>query len=174
MNPIHLRFASDSDAEGLIALIGLCFQQYPNCLLDVDNELPELKTIATSFKTWRGQFWVAEQDEQIVACVGWTPSVTTAHRAQSEGLSGVELRKLYVHPSIRRQGLGGKLCAMIEEVCLSQDAPFVELWSDTKFAEAHRLYESRGYVRGVHTRELHDLSQTVEYYYRKPMSAARE
>jgi putative acetyltransferase len=45
----------------------------------------------------------------------------------------------------------------------------VELWSDTRFEDAHRLYEGRGYRRGDELRELHDLSGSVEYYYRRSL-----
>ncbi|MGZ4618494.1 MAG: hypothetical protein ACXV3F_07160 [Frankiaceae bacterium] len=38
----------------------------------------------------------------------------------------------------------------------------VELWSDTRFANAHRLYERLGYVRTGRRRELHDLSRSTE------------
>jgi putative acetyltransferase len=126
----------------------------------VDNELPELKAIRSAFDRWRGEFWVLELEQRIVGCVGWTP-------AQSEP-SAIELRKLYIHPELRRQGHGGRLCSMIEEVATRAQMAFVELWSDTRFVQAHQLYESRGYVRGPQ-RALHDLSNTLEFYYRKAL-----
>jgi putative acetyltransferase len=52
---------------------------------------------------------------------------------------------------------------------MSRRASAIELWSDTRFLDAHRLYEKRGYVRGPKTRELHDKSKSVEYYYRKAL-----
>lgn len=166
MTAINLRFARDSDADGLIALISLCFSEYPGVLFDLDGELPELRAIQTYFEHHGGQFWVGESEQKIVACIGWTPSVASADAKLAQDT--IELRKLYVHPIVRRQGLGARLCTMIEDVARSQRKPFVELWSDTKFVDAHRLYESRGYRRGG-TRELHDLSNTVEYYYRKQL-----
>ena len=36
-----------------------------------------------------------------------------------------------------------------------------------KFVAAHRFYEKRGYRRGEHTRFLHDLSHTEEYYFER-------
>ena len=151
----ELRDARDDDAAQLIELIGAVWDEYPGCVMDVDGEVPELRRIASAHVEWKGAFWVAEQAGRLVGCVGWVPS--------GEG-GGVELHKLYVAAAARRTGLGAQLCARVEGARGGLD--FVELWSDTRFADAHRLYERRGYLRGPHTRELHDLSGSVEYYYR--------
>jgi putative acetyltransferase len=82
---------------------------------------------------------------------------------------GMELRKLYVAQAARRRGLGGQLCDLVEAEARACGAVFIELWSDTRFTDAHRLYERRGYIRGAETRALHDLSQTIEYYFRKTL-----
>ena len=42
----------------------------------------------------------------------------------------------------------------------------VELWSDTRFEDAHRLYERLGYVK-TDTRELDDVNDTVEFKYER-------
>ena len=41
----------------------------------------------------------------------------------------------------------------------------------TRFRDAHQLYERHGYVRNGATRELHDLSHTVEYHYLKELTS---
>jgi putative acetyltransferase len=81
----------------------------------------------------------------------------------------MDLRKLYVARAARRRGLGGHLCDLAEAQARTCGAVFIELWSDTRFTDAHRLYERRGYVRGAETRALYDLSQTIEFYFRKPL-----
>ena len=156
---MDLRDARDDDAPRLIELIGAIWDEYPGCVMDVDGEVPELWRIASAHAELGGEFWVAEREARIVGCVGWVPA----------GECGVELRKLYVAASARRTGLGAALCERVERAAGGAD--FVELWSDTRFEDAHRLYERRGYRRGPHTRELHDLSSTVEYYYRLDLSA---
>ncbi|MEZ4294838.1 MAG: GNAT family N-acetyltransferase [Polyangiaceae bacterium] len=157
---IHVREAKDSDADGLIALIGGCFAEYPGCLLEVDTELPELRAIATAFRNWGGNFWVAERAGQVVGSVGYTPGKT-------EGTA--ELKKLYVDKTAREHGLGGHLCRMIEDEARAAGFSRIDLWSDTRFLTAHAFYAKRGYVRGPETRELHDTSFTVEYYFAKPL-----
>jgi len=157
---VQIRDARDEDAEGLIDLIGGVFDEYPGCVMDVDGEIPELRAIATAFREWGGHFWVAEVAGKIVGCVGWTPSKTDG---------GVELKKLYVGRAARRMGLGSRLCDLVDRAARSRSARFVDLWSDTRFTDAHRLYEKRGFRRGPNTRELHDKSDTVEYYFRRDL-----
>ncbi|MEP3244922.1 MAG: hypothetical protein ABJN40_12240 [Sneathiella sp.] len=43
------------------------------------------------------------------------------------------------------------------------------LWTDTRFTNAHRLYEKRGFEKGATTRDLDDLSKTTEYYYQRTL-----
>ena len=64
-------------------------------------------------------------------------------------------------------GLGSRLVALVEHEALGRAMATVELWSDTRFIDAHRLYRSLGYDQLPGTRELHDLSDTVEYRFAK-------
>jgi len=163
MEPVQIRAARDDDADELIALIGAVFDEYPGCVLDVDGEMPELRAIASAFSTAGGRFWVAEQARRLIGCIGLTPAI--AH-------GGVELRKLYVARTGRRRGLGSHLCGLVETEGRQRNAAFLELWTDTRFGDAHRLYERLGYVRLPETRDLHDKSATVEYHYRKELRPA--
>lgn len=158
-----IRAARDDDGPGLIALIGACFAEYPGCILDVDGEMPELRGIASAYAAEQGRFLVAERAGLLVASVGWAPAAAGA---------GIELRKLYVARSARRQGLAGRLCERVEDAARERSDAFVELWSDTRFGDAHRLYESRDYQRGEQQRELHDRSFSVEYHYRLALAPA--
>jgi len=158
---IEIRSARDSDADGLIRLIGAVFDEYPGCVLDVDGELPELRRIAGWSQEHAGEFFCAERAGTIVGCVGFA----LAHDA-----GGIELKKLYVDASERKSGLGGQLLAKIEKRAGELDAKFIDLWSDTRFVTAHAFYEKRGFVRGPVTRPLHDKSHTIEYYFRKELT----
>ncbi len=40
-------------------------------------------------------------------------------------------------------------------------------WSDTRFMDAHRLYEKLGYARVGGTRDLGDISNSKEYCFEK-------
>jgi putative acetyltransferase len=156
----EIREARDDDGPGLIALIGAVFDEYPGCVLDVDGEMPELHAIASAFRNAAGRFWVAEREGRIVGCIGVTPA---------KDPSGVELKKLYVAKSEREHGLGGKLVALVEQCAEQCGARFIDLWSDTRFTTAHAFYQRRGFVKGPLTRELHDKSDTVEFYFNRAL-----
>ncbi|MDE2008069.1 MAG: GNAT family N-acetyltransferase, partial [Rhodospirillales bacterium] len=61
-----LRPGRDADADGLIALIGACWGEYPGIVLDVDGEVPELRALASYFADTGGALWVAEAGGTIV------------------------------------------------------------------------------------------------------------
>ena len=156
---VKIRDARDDDSDGLIRLIGDCFSEYPGCVLDVEGEAPELISPATWHKEAGGRLWVAEGDGTIVGCVAILP----------EAERSAELKKLYVSSELRRLGLGARLCGLVEAEARRRGATTVMLWSDTRFEDAHRLYEGRGYERGPDTRELYDASKSVEYYFRRSL-----
>ena len=157
---VGIRDARDDDGDGVIALIDASWSDYPGCVLDVDGELPELRTIASHFRSLGGRFWVAEREGIIVGCVGVIPV---------EAADGFELHKLYVAQSERRHGLGRRLVRLVEDESIAGGSRYVELWTDTRFVEAHRFYERLGYTRLPQIRTLNDISNSVEYRYRKAL-----
>jgi putative acetyltransferase len=159
MMNIKLRDARDDDADQLIELIERCYSEYEGCVLDVDGEAPELRALATHHAKNGGRFWVAESGGQLVGCAGVVAGT-------EPGV--MEMKKIYVARKARQMGLGARLCSLVEAEAMSRRATAVELWSDTRFEDSHRLYERRGYVAGP-TRELHDKSNSVERYFRKAL-----
>ena len=157
----RIREAEDDDAWDLIGLVAGCWSEYPGCVLDVHGEVPELLGIRSHYDRLGGQFWVAEDDRKtVVASIGIAPN----------GRAGtVALHKLYVAGRARRQGLARQLLEMFEAEARRRGADRVELWSDTRFDDAHRFYERHGFTRAEETRELHDLSNSVEYHFWKEL-----
>src|SRR5690349_10407871 len=127
--PLVTRPARDSDRDGLIQLIGSAYAEYPGCVLDVEREEPDLLGIATAYARHRGEFWVTidEASGALVASAGCLPSPAPEYRGW------LQLRKLYVAKSQRRQGLASALLASVEQTARGRGAPGVELWSDTRF-----------------------------------------
>ena len=162
---LFTRPARDDDAASLIALIGGVYAEYPGCVLDVEREEPDLLEIASAYARKGGAFWVtvSAATEGVIGCVGWAPSTASC-------LSGwVELRKLYVARSHRRRGVAASLCERVEAAARARAAGGVELWSDTRFLDAHRFYAGRGYEQQPGSRQLFDRSQSSEYQVRKPL-----
>ena len=160
-----VRPVRDSDAEGLIRLIDACWSAYEGCILDVDAEEPQLRAMRSHFDALGGEYWVAEDaGGRIAAAGGWAPAADP---------SGAELHKLYVLAECRRQGLARRLVGMAEAAARQRGSRFVELWSDTRFLEAHAFYGALGYRRTGRTRELHDLSKTTEFHFvREPFTVS--
>jgi putative acetyltransferase len=157
-----LRDARDEDSEHVIDLIHQVWSEYPGKTLNVRYDMPELVGVASSYREFGGRFWVVERDGEIVASVAYKPSKDPA---------AVELQKLYVARTARRNGLGNTLCALIEDQALRYGASAVELWSDVKLLDAHHLYEERGYLRGRQTKTYDDSSGTIRFYFRKELVA---
>ena len=125
------------------------------------HEIPHLAAPATAYAGWDGQAWVVERPGGgggLLATIGVKPS--------SGG--GAELCQLYVHRMARNAGLGRALVDLVEETATNDlAARWIHLWSDTRFLDAHRLYERTGYERLAETRLLDDLSATEEQHFRK-------
>src|ERR1700722_8860390 len=102
MTDLVIRSAQDDDSANLIRMIGAIYSEYPGCVLDVDLEMPELRKPASAAEADDGCWWVAESGREIIGSVAVVP----------EDESVVELKKLYVSPSARRNGLGAKLVAL--------------------------------------------------------------
>ena len=160
-----IRLGTDADGVGCAALIRDVFAEYPGCLF-VASELPELEALASHFERGGGCLWVAEQGGAVVGCLGIDAAPLT---------DGMELHKLYVARTARGHGLAGRLYALAEGFARMRGAPFIELWTDTRFLDAHRFYERHGFTRLPGRRALDDASDSYEHHYRKrlaPQSAA--
>lgn len=136
-----LRPVRADEALAVQDLIGGCFAEYPGCVLD----LADLD--AWMVEPASRPLWVVPSDVpgelDACVCVG----------------TGDELKSLYVRNSARCAGFGTSL------VRLAVRNRARQLWSDTRFTDAHRLYERLGWVRQLGTRDLRDPSNTTEYQF---------
>jgi len=112
--------------------------------MDVHGECPDLLEPARAYSRQGGAFWVATDScGTVVATVGWRPLDSGT----------IELERLYVGRRWRRRGLAGRLTEMVEQTAVDRDDSGVELWSDTRFIDAHRFYQGHGYTRSAPDRE---------------------
>lgn len=165
---LTVRQVADEDADALRALVGGVFAEYPGCVLDPEGLDADLAAWATHLDERGGSGWVVVDagadavgpaDGAVVACVGVAPSDDDVPGLD---VAAVELKRLYVAARARQQGLGRALVARVEEWARQHGAGAVVLWSDTRFTDAHRLYERCGYRRTGRARQLHDPSDTTE------------
>lgn len=155
-----LRAGRDADAADFIRLVGDAWGEYPNCILDVDGEVPELRALASYFAAAGGALWAAEAAGRVVGMVATRP--LGSDRAW-------EICKMYVEKAQRGTGLAHALLGGAEEHARGQGAQRIVLWTDTRFEAAHRFYEKRGYVRSGSIRILDDISKSLEFRYAKPL-----
>ncbi|MFB2893155.1 GNAT family N-acetyltransferase [Aerosakkonemataceae cyanobacterium BLCC-F50] len=92
-----------------------------------------------------GEFWVVEHQGKLVG--------TAAYYPVKRGEKAVEIRKMYLLPLARGQGLGKYLLTQLEKAI--ENKGFREIWIETAsvLKEAVKLYESSGYqpASGVET-----------------------
>ena len=92
-----------------------------------------------------GEFWVVEQNEAVVG--------TAAYQPIERGNNAVEIRKMYLLPRVRGQGLGVYLLKQLEVAIAVKD--YQEIWIETatRLKEAVRLYERNDYqpASGIET-----------------------
>jgi putative acetyltransferase len=92
-----------------------------------------------------GAFWVVEQADKLVG--------TAAYYPIARGENAVEIRKMYLLPEARGQGLGRYLLEQLERAIAAQG--FGQIWLETAsvLAGAIKLYERNHYqpTTGVET-----------------------
>jgi putative acetyltransferase len=158
---VIVRDALDSDSEQIIELIQTVFDEYQGCVLLVDEEEPELKKPRTAYEHLGGRFWVAECQGRVCGTVAMTPT-------DAPGVA--RLHKLYVSDAARRRGVGETLCRLVERAAKDDlQASMMMLYSDSRFLNAHRLYERLDYERQPGLVHRNDASQSVEYVYTKSL-----
>jgi GNAT superfamily N-acetyltransferase len=158
--PWSVRPATDDDGWDLVALVAACWSEYPGCVMDPHGECADLLAPATALAGNGGAIWVAEGpgDEVIASVALGPPAARTA-----------ELQKLYVGRRWRRRGLATHLMGVAETEARRRGATGIELWSDSRFVHAHGLYGARGYKATGASRELGDLSSSVEMHFTRAL-----
>lgn len=100
------------------------------------DELPDLVDIHQTYRqSGTGNFWIAEDGERIVGCIG-VLCLEEGH---------YELRRMYVHSAWRGQGIAQRLLELAFQWCARKGA--VHLWLETNAAwrAAHHIYEKHGF-----------------------------
>lgn len=115
-------------------------------------------------------FLVAESDgiDGVVALCHHAPipgdaggTVTHEGKVRAAG-SDCSLERLYVHPDARRRGLGEALTRQVIDRAKAEGLAAMELWSDKRFGDAHRLYGRFG-AETIGERICHDPDQSPEW-----------
>src|SRR5690348_8388399 len=96
----------------------------------------EIDRIFEYYAEMDGGFWVAVDDRGLAGMFGLEPS----------GERGMELRRMYVDPERRRQGIARKMLAYAEDECRRRNRPTMHLSTSELQRAALALYRNSGYV----------------------------
>jgi putative acetyltransferase len=133
------------DRQPAADLIASVLQEYRLGGCEPDGADRDVLHVEESYWATGGEFWVVEQDGQLVGTAGYYPV--------NRGQKAVEIRKMYLLPIVRGQGLGRHLLQRLEAAIVAKG--FEQIWIETAtvLKEAVRLYESSGYqpATGVET-----------------------
>lgn len=166
-----IRLATPEDGLGIAACVKEVFDEYGFTWEEEDYNAdlfhPEV------YLGENGQFWVAEdEDGIIVGCGGiaWHVTISGAPGETALDEAGVirisatggGVARMYVRPRARNQGIASQIMRLIEGAARERGLEYVEIWSDKKFDDAHRLYQRFG-AKIVADRISTDPDQSPEW-----------
>ncbi|MBT6096239.1 MAG: GNAT family N-acetyltransferase [Rhodospirillaceae bacterium] len=144
MAPLNIRQFGEDDARDVVVLFTMvnrllapdtmkeAFEHYIQNSID-----DEMGRIAEYYAEKGGGFWVAEADGELIGMFGLEPSGTDA----------MELRRMYVHPDWRRQGIANTMLRTAEDLCRSEGCKRLDLSTSEVQPDALAFYRAAGYAQ---------------------------
>ncbi len=157
-NALSVEPAARADAPAVVDLIGRVYQEYAFVYVP-EVEVPDLFRFDQHYAAPRGAFFVVREGKVVVGSVG----------VERLDAGSAEVHRLYLDARLRGRGTGRALLERVLEWCRAQNIPRLILWSDTRFDQAHRLYERMGFQRTGERVLPDDLNQTREYGFERPV-----
>jgi putative acetyltransferase len=140
---VRVRRAVANDSAAAAAIVRAVFEEF-GFTWDEDGYHADLRDVEASYAA----FFVAEHDGRVVGTAGLT----------SHG----SLERLYVLAEGRGRGVGSALLAAVVAEARRCGHVQLEIWSDKRFTDAHRLYERHG-ARVVGERQHDDPDESHEW-----------
>ncbi|MBI3726344.1 GNAT family N-acetyltransferase [bacterium] len=154
----RLRLYREEDTPRLIEVLASVFSEY-GMTFEPDGFDRDVREAHVRYAAPRGVFFAAEDSGEVLGFAG----------ADLPRSGTAEVHRLYLDPRARGQGLGGKLCAAVEDWARERGATTMELWSDVRFFHAHLMYAKRGY-RLFGQRLLGDPDRSIELGFRRSLA----
>lgn len=131
------------DLEQLCAIIKAALEEH-NLPWQPQDSDSDVLTIPTSYKD--GEFWVVDEVSTgvLVGSAAFRP-------LPQHGPGAVEVRKLFLVPRIRSDGLGGFLMSALEERARQLGNSVVVIETTSSLDICRKMYASRGYVQSTMT-----------------------
>jgi GNAT superfamily N-acetyltransferase len=139
---IKVRGFTDADAADVRELFTIVNRQMAPVHLKQAFEdyialslIEEIDRIRDYYDTKQGGFWVAHAGDRLVGMFGLEPSSTDA----------MELRRMYVAPTARRQGIARTMLQFAEAECRRRHRSRMNLSTSELQSDALSLYRNSGY-----------------------------
>lgn len=136
-----IRAATDGDAKAIAAL-------WTEAYFDEGEggrDTPYARSDFEQTKTAAAHLLVAERDGAVVGVIALLAPGAPSRAVALE--DEVELARLVVSSTSRRQGIGRALANRCTELAQGEGRTAISLWSRPYQRSGHRLYESLGYQR---------------------------
>lgn len=159
-----------ADTDAIVHTVKTVFDEY-GFTWEADGYNSDVYDIQAHYLDLGHSFWVAEVDGRVVgtAALDRFPLLagdfggTVEHGGITRAAaSDCSLERMYVHPAARRQGVGRGLFLFVCQTAISEGRQCLEMWSDQKLVDAHRMYQARGAVI-VGERICHDPDKSREW-----------
>lgn len=134
---ISIRKATPSDALAIID-----FQQkmaWETEEMKLASETVTRGVNAVFQDQWRGQYYVAEADNKVIASL-----LITYEWSDWRNCNVWWFQSVYVLPEYRRQGVFRKMYSYIKQLAEEQDIAGLRLYVETKNTRAQKTYEALG------------------------------
>lgn len=149
--PAVIRIARSVDSVAVAAVVEAVYAEF-GFTWEPEGYHGDLADVERGF----AGFWVAELDGRVVGTAGLAEP--------SSGLGGCDcsLERLYVVREARGTGSGSALLQTAIDEARARGRRCLEIWSDKRFVDAHRLYERFG-ARVIEERVGDDPDASAEW-----------
>jgi len=167
---IWIRAAGNEDRLGVIEVIRTVFDEY-RFTWEEEGYHADLYDLDSHYASLGHTFFVAEVSGRVVGTIalerfnkieGGAGDLTLLNGFVRAVGCDCALERLYVHPEARKVGVGHALVQKVVAIAKSEGRTAMELWSDKRFVDAHRLYGRFG-AKVVGDRICHDPDQSPEW-----------
>jgi putative acetyltransferase len=165
-----IRVDSNRYVEDVVRVVRAVYDEYGFTWDEADYHA-DLYDLEGQYLSKDHPFFVASLGHEIVGTIALAPHDTVpgphgeaVHHEDAIRIGGTDcsLERLYVHPHGRRQGVGRALMEQALNEARTRGRRLMEMWSDKRFQDAHRLYQRLG-ARVVGERICHDPDQSPEW-----------
>jgi GNAT superfamily N-acetyltransferase len=159
---VRLRAVEDADGAALTALVGAAYDEYACGPLDPDLFDRDLRLPASYAADHARRWWVVVRGEELVASVAHDDA---REESDDPGVLTVELKRLYLAPTVRGTGLATILIDGVAAEARRLGAGMLRAWSDSRLVDAHARYRALGFTVSSVTRDLNDPAGTTEQHF---------